>query len=149
MGWLRLPIAFVLSVALMAALGVIVQTQFVISALTATGAPVALNDRLAMTGADLIGLGPLYGALIAIGFLIAFLAAALVMRVVALPRALVFAAAGAVCIAVMLVLMREVFFGVPVIAGARTLAGQAGQAACGALAGAVFAGLTRGRAGKS
>jgi hypothetical protein len=149
MGWLRLPIAFVLSVALMAALGVIVQTQFVLSALKTTGAPVEAGDRIAMTGADLIGLGPLYAALIAIGFLIAFLAAGLVLRVIALPRVLVFAAAGAVCIAVMLVLMREVFFGVPVIAGARTLAGQAGQAACGALAGAAFALLTRSRAPKS
>ncbi len=142
MGWLRLPIAFLLSVALMAALGVAVQTQFVISALKTAGAPTGMGDRIAMTGADLIGLGPLYGALIAIGFLIAFLAAALLLRVVALPRAVVFAVAGAVCIAVMLVLMREVFFGVPVIAGARTLAGQAAQAACGASAGAVFAMLT-------
>lgn len=143
MAWLRLPIAFVLSVALMAALGVIVQTQFVLSALKDIGAPVGVGDRIAMTGADLIGLGPLYAALIAIGFVIAFPAAALALRVAALPRTLVFAAAGAVCVGAMLVLMREVFFGVPLIAGARTLAGQSGQAVCGALAGAAFALMTR------
>ena len=58
------------------------------------------------------------------------------------PRALVFAAAGLVCMLVMLTLMKEVFFGVQIIAGARSLPGFWTQAIAGALAGLAFTALT-------
>ena len=116
--------------------------SFVLSALDGAGASVSAGDRISMTLADITGLGPLYLVFILIGFLIAFLAGALVVRFTPLPRTLVYAAAGAVCIFVMLLLMREVFFGVPVISGARSLAGEISQAVCGAAAGAFFAWTT-------
>lgn len=143
MGWFRYPLGLVLAGIFMALAGVIVQTQFVLAALSAAGADIAAGDRISMTLADIAGLGPLYLVFILIGFLIAFLAGALVVRFTPLPRTLVYAVAGAVCMFVMLSLMREVFFGVPVISGARTLAGEISQAVCGAVAGALFAWITR------
>lgn len=142
MGWFRYPLGLVLASIFMALAGVIVQTQFVLSALAGAGAQVSPGDRLSMTLADIAGLGPLYLVFIVIGFVIAFLAGALVVRFTPLPRALVYGAAGAVCMFVMLALMREVFFGVPVIAGARSLAGELSQAICGALAGVFYAWVT-------
>lgn len=139
MARLRIPFAFAAAVVLMAIAGTVAQTQFVLSALKDIGAPITFSDRVAMTAADIAGFAPLYAALIAVGFLIAFSAAGLVLRRIRLPRAPVFAVAGAVCIAVMLVLMREVFFGIPLIAGARSTAGFLAQTACGALAGTAFA----------
>lgn len=142
MGWYRYPLGLVLASIFMALAGVVVQTQFVLSALGAAGAEVSLGDRLSMTLADIAGLAPLYLVFIVIGFVIAFLAGALVVRFTPLPRGLVYGVAGAVCMFVMLALMREVFFGVPVIAGARSLTGEISQAVCGALAGAFFAWTT-------
>lgn len=142
MGWFRYPLGLVLAGVFMALTGVIVQTQFVLSGLAAAGAEIAAGDRISMTIADIAGLGPLYLVFILIGFLIAFLAGALVVRFTPLPRTLVYAVAGAVCMFVMLALMREVFFGVPVISGARSLAGEISQAVCGACAGAFYAWTT-------
>lgn len=136
---LRTIVAFIAATVLMAVAGTVSQTQFVLSALVAVGAPVTLSDRLAMTAADLVGFAPLYGALIAVGFAVAFAVAGFARRWLLVPRGLVFAVAGAACIALMLVLMREAFFGVALIAGARTMAGELVQIACGGLAGAVFA----------
>lgn len=146
MGWFRYPVGLIIATVFMAVLGVIVQSQFVVAGLEGVGAQVAFGDRLAMTRDDLVGFGPLYAIFILIGFLIAFTVSALVLRFVKLPRALVYAVAGAVCMFVMLALMREVFFGVPVIAGARSLAGELAQAASGAVAGFVFAFMTRQKA---
>lgn len=146
MGWFRYPLGLVAATVFMAVLGVIVQTQFVLGALTGVGAEISFADRLAMTRDDLVGLGVLYAIFILIGFLVAFSVSALVLRFVKLPRAAVYAVAGAVCMFVMLALMREVFFGVPVIAGARSLTGELAQAASGAAAGLVYVFLTRKRA---
>lgn len=140
---LRAALALLAAALVMAIAGTAVQTQFVIASLQAVGAPVALRDRLAMTMADLAGFAPLYGALSAIGLAVAFAAAGLVRRFLKLPRGAVFAAAGAVAVAVMLAAMREVFFGMQLVAGARSGAGLAAQILCGALAGAAFAALTR------
>jgi hypothetical protein len=60
---------------------------------------------------------------VAIGLLVAFPVAALVHRVTKLSRVLVFAGAGLVCMLVMLLAMEQVFFGVQLVAGARTLPG--------------------------
>ncbi len=141
----RILTAFVVATLSMAIAGTVAQTQFVLAALSAIGAKASLADRMSMTAADLIGFAPLYGAIIAIGFLIAFGLAALVMRFVKLPRLPVFAIAGGFCIWLMLTLMREVFFGIPLIAGTRTATGEVVQILCGALSGALFSVLSSGR----
>jgi hypothetical protein len=139
MGWFRYPLGLILASIFMALAGVLVQTQFVLAGLADAGASISLGNRLSMTLADIAGLAPLYGVFILIGFAIAFLAGALAVRFTPVPRTLVYAVAGAVCMFVMLALMREVFFGVPVIAGARSLAGEVSQGVCGALAGIFYA----------
>lgn len=136
---MRLLAAFCGAVLLMAGLGTAVQTQFVLAALEAVGARIAFADRLSMTLDDLAGFAPIYAAVAALGFLVAFLVAGAVARRLKPLRGLIYAVAGAAAIAAALFLMREVFFGVPPIAGARSLAGQVAQILCGALAGALFA----------
>ena len=139
---LRLILAYLAAVLVMAALGVIAQSLFVLAGLGEVGARIPLSAALGMMADDLLGLGPIYAVIIAIGFVIALPAAALAGRVLPLPRAVVFGAAGLVCIAVMLTLMKDVFFGVQLIAGARSLPGFWAQAVMGALAGLAFAALT-------
>lgn len=142
MSVLRVVGVYALAVAAMAVLGAAVQSAFVLASLSDVGAEIGAGAALAMMGADIVGLGPLYGVFIAIGFLIAFLVAALAGRWLPAPRTLVFIAAGAVCMAVMLTAMREVFFDVQLIAGARSLPGFLAQAAVGGACGALFAALT-------
>ena len=137
----RIAAAFLAAVLTMAVLGAIAQTLFVLAGLARAGADIAAGDALTMIGADLTGFGPLYAALIAVAFLIAFIAAGLLARLTPALRLLIFTLAGGTAVAVMLVLMEQVFFGVPVIAGARSAAGFALQTGLGAVSGALFAAL--------
>lgn len=145
MAWIRSLLAWLLAVIGMAASGVIVQTQFVLGALADVGAQISIPERVSMTLADLSGFAPLYAVFIAIGFAIAFFAGWLLIRFLRLPRMPVYAVAGAACMGLMLVLMEQVFFGVPVIAGARTAAGFSAQVILGAVWGWAFAGLSGSR----
>jgi hypothetical protein len=142
MGFLRAVFGFGVAVVVLTALAVIFQTGFVLSALADVGAQLSLGPILTMILDDLIGFGPIYGALIAIGLLVAFPAAAIVHRLTKLSRVLVFAGAGLVCMLVMLVAMEQVFFGVQLVAGARTLPGLVSQMIAGAVAGWAFVQLT-------
>lgn len=140
---LALSAAWLLAVIVTAGLGTFASAQFVIADLSAVGAAVPISERLAMTGNDLAGLMPLYALFIAIGFAIAFPVAALLSRFVIGPGSLVFVGAGATSMAVMLLAMEQVFFGVPIIAGARSGLGFLVQALCGAGGGYVFVNFRR------
>lgn len=142
MSVLRTIGAFALAVVLTNVLGVIAAAQMVLARLTEIGAEITIGDRLAMTLDDLVGLSPTYLPVILLGFAVALPAAALVGRVLPLPRGLVFAVAGAVSLGVTLLLMREVFFGVTAIAGARGAVGAGLQVAAGAVGAWAFAALT-------
>ena len=140
--------AFLAAVVAMAVLGSIASTQFVLAGLSSIGADISLSDRLTMTAFDIAGFGPVYGAIIALGFVVAFPAATLVSRLLPLPRALVFAVAGAACLGLTLFLMERVFFGMSIIAGVRSTAGIVAQVLAGALCGWLFAAMTKGRAAR-
>lgn len=140
--YLRRPLVFLLSVVIATILASVFSTQFVIGDLATAGAPVGFSERLSMTTYDAINLSQLYGVFIAIGLLIAFLAAGLVYRKAQIKRPLIYIVAGMACFIVMLYLMKAVFFGVPIIAGARSSLGLAFQALAGGIAGYVFARLT-------
>lgn len=142
MGVLRWLAGFLATAIALAILATIAQTGFVLGMLIESGAQIGVGDALFMIFWDLRGLGLLYGAILAAGLLVAFLAAAGVVRLIGSLRAAMFAAAGAVCVAVALALMEQVFFGVQLIAGARTFAGFAVQCLAGAAAGLLFAALT-------
>lgn len=149
MSFLRVIAAFFAAVLVMMVLGVTAQSVFVMLDLGAVGAEIGPGDALGMIAADITGFGPLYAAFILIGFVIAFLCAALVGRFLPVPRWMVFAAAGAICMMVMLTLMKEVFFGVQLIAGARSMAGFLTQALMGAVSAIVFTRLTPGPKSKT
>ena len=148
MGFSRVLSGFIAAAIVLTLLATVFQSLFVLAALTGVGARISAGEGAQMIFADLTGLGPLYGAFIVIALLVAFLSAALVIRITRLPRALVFAGAGLVAMAVMLLAMEQVFFGIQMIAGARTLSGFAAQMAAGLIAGYVFAALTPARAAR-
>ena len=133
---------FLAATLVLTALATVFQSAFVLLMLADVGAQFSADQAASMMVADLAGLGPLYGVIIAIGLVVAFLAAALVHRITPLPRALVFAGAGAVAIGIMLFAMEQVFFGVQLIAGARTGLGFIAQMVAGLIAGFAFAALT-------
>ncbi len=127
-----------LAVIVTAALATVISAQFVIAGLTHAGAQVSFGSRLAMSGKDLIGLAPLYAVFIAIALAVAFLASRLIARLMPGLRNVLYIGAGAVAMLVMLLLMERVFFGVPIIVGARTPFGLITQMLCGAAGGYIF-----------
>ncbi len=129
-----------------AALATAMSTQSVLGGLIAVGAEIDLADRLAMTAFDIIGMGPLYAIFILLGLGIAFFAADRTSRLIRLDRAVIYTAAGMIAMLVMLVMMEQVFFGVPLIAGARSLGGLIAQVMVGGLAGFIYTGITRQKA---
>ena len=133
---------FILSVVIATVVATLFSTQFVIAGLEGAGAVIGLGDRIDMSFYDLSHLGRLYGIFIFIGLGIAFLFAALIHHFAKTKRLLIYIVAGTACFVVMLYLMQAVFFGVPIIAGARSGVGLACQALAGGIAGYVFARLT-------
>ena len=120
-------------------LGVIFQTQNIITRLEGVGADISVGERLSMTAYDVMRLGSLYGIFIALALIIAFLAGGLVFRFAKFGRPVIYVVAGAIAMLVMLFSMREVFFGVPLIAGARSGIEIAMQMLAGGVGGYVFA----------
>lgn len=97
---------------------------------------------------DIAGMGPMYGALVGAGLLIAFTAAYFVQRLAPQLRWLVFTVAGGVVVVATLTIMEQVFFNIAPIAGARTAPGMLLQALSGAAAGFVYTLITGLRAGQ-
>lgn len=129
-------------------LAVTLQTQNVIARLGKLGANIGFGDRLSMTAYDISHLGSLYGIFIAIALAIAFLASGLLYRFTKFGRPVIYALAGAVAILIMLLAMKQTFFDVHIIAGARDGFGIALQMLAGAIGGWVFAHLTQNLSGK-
>lgn len=134
-GWLAASV-------FLAVTGTVLSSAMVLAMLAETGASFAVGDIAFMIGEDLAGFGPLYGGLIAIALAAAFAVGGMVARFVRPLRVVVFAVAGAAAMTVMLALMEQVFFGVQMVAGARTPPGFLLQAGAGAAAGLVYAALT-------
>lgn len=145
--FLKFLLGWVLGLISTTALGVLFQTQNVIARLKSLGADINLSDRLSMSVYDLIHLGSLYIAFVAIGTLVAYLAGLLVYHLAGFGRPIVFAVAGAVAMLVMLFLMKEAFFGVHLIAGARDALGIGLQMLAGAIGGLLFERVTRKKTG--
>jgi len=142
MGVLKAIGGWLAAAAALALCATVLSSAMVLAMLAEVGAPLAAGDAAAMVGADLAGFGPLYGGLIAVALGLAFAAGAGVTRFLRPLRPVVFAVAGAAAMAVMLTLMEQVFFGVQMVAGARTLPGFLLQVGAGGAAGLVYAALT-------
>lgn len=141
---IRQIVGFVIAVVVTAVGSAFLSSHFVLRALESLGVDVPLSDRFAMYGHDVLGMGPIAGALAAVAFLIAFPVAALIIRFLPALRTLGYLLAGGAAMAVALGLM-ETVLGMMPVAGARTLGGLIAHAAAGALGGYVFAQMTRRR----
>lgn len=122
-------------------LGSLFSSLRLLSSLKNMGAPVDGSASISMALYDLQHFGVLYGLFITIALLIAFLTAALVFKAIKSKRIIIYICAGAVAMAVMLWLMQQVFFGVPIVGGARDGLGLALQLFAGAVGGFAFAKL--------
>ena len=78
--WTRHLLPLLLAWLLAAAWGSVVQTQWNLQALIGLGVEIPLTERLLMTGQDLIGFAPVYGGILAAGWLPALAVAALLAR---------------------------------------------------------------------
>lgn len=141
--FLRVAIGWIFAVVTTMIFAVICQTQNLIARLGGIGGDVGMGERLSMTVFDITHLGTLYIVFIGIALLVAFLAGAGVFRLARFGRPVVYIVAGAVAMAVMLVLMKNAFFGVQLIAGARDTVGFISQIIAGGFGGWVFARLTQ------
>jgi hypothetical protein len=137
----RVIAAFVAAVVAAAAIATIVSTQFVLAHIVELGVDVPLGVRLETTAHDLVGMGPLLGALIAVAFAIAMTAAAAIVRF-GLPswRAVAYPLAGATAVFVLLLAL-ESALGMMPIAGARGAAGRIVFVLAGAAGGWLFSAL--------
>lgn len=150
-GMLRRVGAFVVAAAAMLLLGSAAHSFFVQRAwsgaagLAAAGAPAAIpfSDRISWAAHDVVGIFVPYFALTSIALLLAFLIAGALARFTG-SRAIVFSLGGALALFVLFTTLRQVL-GTVGIFGARGPAGLAAQMAVGALAGLIFAQLTRPR----
>lgn len=117
---------------------VALQTQRVISMLKEVGAEVPIGNRLSMTIYDLKHLGSTFVIFVAIALLVALTIALLLGRKFPNQSKLLHMIAGASSIFLMLNIMQMVFFGLPLIAGARDALGMTGQVIAGGLGGYIF-----------
>ena len=120
-------------------LGSIASTHFVLGALSDLGVAIPFPDRLAMTIQDIVGIAPLYGAIIGTGLLVAFVASIFVSKLAPNLRWFVYLVAGGTAVGVTLITLQTVFGGIMPISGARSTGGFIAQIAVGAIAGYVFA----------
>lgn len=124
---------------------IFLQTQRVISMLQQVGAEIPIAQRLSMTGYDLQHLGTTFVIFVAIALLIALTIALLISRKFPRQSLLLHIVAGASSICLLLYFMQMMFFGLPLIAGARDALGMAGQLLAGGLAGYIFYRLRKNR----
>jgi hypothetical protein len=148
---LRRVAAFVVAAAAMVLLGSAAHSYFVQRAWSGaagdaagtTPAAIQFADRISWAAHDLFGMFLPYCALTSIALFVAFLLAGALVRFTGF-RVTVFALAGALAIFLLFTVMRSVLGTVGVF-GARGPAGLAAQMAVGAVAGVLFARLTRER----
>jgi hypothetical protein len=142
MRFLKLLIAWLVASAVTAAAGSIVQTQFNLAAIAAVGAPVPLGIRLQTTLQDLSGFAPMLAGISAGGFVVAFLVAALLVRLWPSGRTFLYMLAGGVAILTAILIMNA-WVPITLIGATRFLSGTLALVATGALGGWTFAALTR------
>ena len=148
---LRRLVAFVVAAIAMVLLGSAAHSFFVQRAWSGAAgqangtvpAPIPFADRISWALHDLFGMIVPYCALTSIALLVAFLIAGALARFTGY-RVIVFGLAGALALFVLFTVMRSVLGTVGVF-GARGPAGLAAQMAVGAVAGVLFARLTRPR----
>lgn len=136
--------AFALAALVTYIVAAVLQTSFVLAGLHTAGADFTPAVVVTTIFRDLYGLAfkglfVSYLLLVAVGLAIALSVAALVRKWTAARGMIIYPLAAAVMMAVMLSLIKAVFFGITLYAGSRGAAGLAGQMFAGACGGVVFA----------
>jgi len=108
-----------------------------------------LGERISMSFYDFIHFGSLYGIFVFLALTIAFAAAWGVYKIAGFGRKIAYIVAGSTAMFVMLWAMEQVFFGVPIVGGARDSLGLALQMLAGGIGGFIFATLTSPKPAKS
>lgn len=129
---------FIAAATFTAIFGSIFSSINVINHLSNIGAETSLPKRLSMISYDLAHFAPHYLIFVAIAFLIAMSAAGLTSRLINKMRSVRYFTAGFIAIMVMLALMKHVFYGVQIVAGARDNIGLIFQAITGGVGGWIF-----------
>jgi hypothetical protein len=137
-----LLLAFLTAVIATTLFGSLVQTQLALAALSGLGVEITVGERLAASGADLVGFAPMYAGIVALGFLLAFPVAALLTRCFPGLRHRLYALAGAVAILTALLLMRTLL-GLSPVSSARGVGGMTLHTLAGAVGGLAFAAQRR------
>lgn len=153
MPWVRKILSYAAAVLLTTVLACAFSSHFVLWALSADlGVEIGVGRWLATMAGDVLGMGPLYGGIVAVAFGIALPVAALIVGTLCRAgvawlglRPLGFAAGGAAAMLTALFVIRLLLEESPV-AGARTPLGLAAQALAGAVGGHLYARLTKGAA---
>jgi hypothetical protein len=135
--------AWLAAVFVAAGWGSVVQTQFNLAELQALGAEVPFALRMQTTGQDLIGFAPLFAAVAAVAFALAFPLAAWFARPRPNLRAAWFAVAGLLALVVAIRLVDAVTPPPVLIAATRGIPGLLLVCVGGALAGFVYTWLRR------
>lgn len=139
---LRLLLAYLVATAATASLGSVVQTQFNLAALQDLGATIPPGTRLLTSAQDLAGFAPLWAAVLALAFLVAFVSATLLAWFVPARRTALMVLAGAVAVFTTLLAMQ---FALPVtlIAATRDVSGFVLIGSTGLPGGWLYARLSR------
>lgn len=146
---LKRILIFIIAVLATATIASIISTNRIINSLDSIGANTSITDRVSMSFYDLTHFGSLYGIFIFFAFMIAFLAAWGVYKIAGFGRIIVYSVAGATAMFIMLWAMEQVFFGVPIVGGARDGLGLFFQVLAGSMGGFIFATLTSLKPAKS
>jgi hypothetical protein len=149
LGMLRRAVAFVVAALTMVLLGSAAHSYFVQRAWSSAAshadatapATIPFADRISWAAHDLVGMFVPYCSVTSIALLVAFLIAGVLARFTG-HRLIVFAVGGALALFVLFTIMKSVL-GTVGIFGARGPAGLAAQMVVGAVAGVLFARLTR------
>lgn len=144
MGKARIIGGYVVAVLATLVVASLVHTHFTLQGLRALGAVISPADAWATAQGDLAGLGPAFGAVIALALLIGFLVAGLARRYVKWPRPVAYGLGGGAALLTALWLMHWSFEITP-IGSARSWAGFLSLGVAGALGGVLFALLSRPR----
>jgi len=137
----RTLLAYIAAVVTTAVLGSVAHTHFVLAELSRLGVEISMPIRIETVFHDIVNMGlNLFAVVVAAGFLVAFVIAAVIIRFV-VPgwRMFGYPLAGAVAMGTALTLMSLQFNGATPIAGARSDLGFAMQCLAGAMGGLVFA----------
>ncbi|KPQ30273.1 MAG: glucose/sorbosone dehydrogenase family protein [Marinobacter excellens HL-55] len=142
----RIVIAGTVAVLCGAFLGSLVQTQFNLAALSGLGASFSLGDRLSAMVMDLLSFAPIYAALLAAALIPGFLVTAGLLRLLGLPcRECWFAFGSAMALWATLTLVDSLAPMPTLIAATRSAPGLWAMLATAAVAGWVFAQITKPR----